>query len=617
MEGNMAGRHSEKAVSRRARMAKKDRARRSSHRKISARKGVAATAAIAATCAVLAPVIAQEKTIAVTLTSTVIGIGGLKDDTSTLLKNKIGGSFLQPDDKYTGIKYPAAVWPVSGLTAPTLDQSVALGSKNLNTALNNLDTNEPTTIVGYSLGAVAVNSWRKEHGEQAAKDGRDIQFYLIANAYKPNGGILARFPGLFLPIGISSQAPIDPKDGFKTIDVTNEYDTYGDFPAYFNPLALANSLMGIQYAHPDKYYDDVDISKLTPIEDPITKTKYYLVPSKHLPLLQPIRDFTDQFGASFVLDAIEPTLRVFIDMAYDRQTSPGQQTPFGLFTPIKNIVDALNKLPGAIQEGAHNFENGLSGIAPKQPAPAADPAKTPAAPSDTKTKTEEKPVTTPKTPDQILTLTTPQPVTPTAPTTAPEPITVTVGAVTTATPASPPAVPATPATPNVTPATSTADTTSTPAGQPATKVETKTQENKTQESKPDEKQAPTVDKSNDTTKPTLHQPKIPAAQPGSTPKTPKLPSIRDSLKSVPGVGITKSPTTAPTGGGTETGTGNNSAGTETSSSKTTGDTGTSSTSKTGNATSADHTKPDHTKSSEHSGSGDHSSSSGHSSGNAA
>lgn len=580
-------------------MAKKDRARRSSHRKISARKGMAATAAIAATCAVLAPVLAQEKTIAVTLTSTVIGVGGLKDGTSTLLKNKIGGSFLQGANDYIGIKYPAAVWPVSGLTAPTLDQSVALGSKNLNTALNGLDPNEPTTIVGYSLGAVAVNSWRKEHGKQAEDDGRNIKFVLIANAYKPNGGILARFPGLFLPIGISSQAPIDPKDGFETTDVTNEYDPYGDFPAYFNPLALANSLMGIQYAHPDKYYDGVDLNDPTLIKqfDPRTSTHYYLVPSKHLPLLQPIRDFTDQFGASFVLDAIEPTLRVFIDMAYNRQTSPGQQTPFGFFTPIKNIVDALNKLPGAIQEGAHNFENGLSGIAPKQPAPATDPAKNPAAPPDTKTKTEDKPVPTPKTPDQILTLTTPQPVTPTA---APGPITVTVGAVATATPA-----------------TSTADTTSTPAGQPATKVETKTQENKTQESKPDEKQAPAVDKSNDTTKPTLHQPKIPAAQPGSTPKTPKLPSIRDSLKSVPGVGITKSPTTAPTGGGTETGTRNNSAGTETSSSKTTGDTGTSSTSKIGNATSADHTKPDHTKSSEHSGSGDHSSSSGHSSGNAA
>lgn len=579
-----------------------DRAQRSSRRKVSARNGVAATAAIAATCTVLAPAIAQEKAIAVALTSTVIGVGGLKDGNSELLKAKIGGSFLQPDDNYIGINYPAKVWPVSGLNSPTLDQSVAIGSQNLNTALGSLNTNEPTTIVGYSLGAVAVNSWRKEHGEQAAKDGRDIQFYLIANAYKPNGGILARFPGLFLPIGISSQAPIDPKDGFKTIDVTNEYDPYGDFPAYFNPLALANSLMGIQYAHPDKYYDGVDISKLTPIEDPITKTKYYLVPSKHLPLLQPIRDFTDQFGASFVLDAIEPTLRVFIDMAYDRDSSPGKQTPFGLFTPVKNIVDALNKLPGAIQEGAHNFENGLSGVAPKQPAPAADPAKNPAALSDTKPKTPEAPLTTPKAPDQILALATPQPETPTAPAKAPEPTTVAVGAITPATPVTP----VTPATPNVTPATSTTDRASGPAGQPATKVETKTQENK-----PDENPAPAVDKSNDITKPTLHQPKIPAAQPGSTPKTPKLPSIRDSLKSVPGVGITKSPTTTTTSGvtagGTETATSTGSNGNNTSPTKATGDTASNSGSGTAN----------HSNAGDHAASGDHSGSGGHSSGNAA
>ncbi|MGH3954990.1 MAG: PE-PPE domain-containing protein [Mycobacterium sp.] len=549
---------------------------------------MAATAAIAATCTVLAPAVVQQKTIAVTLASTVIGVGGRGDADGSLLKNKLGGSFINPgNDTYVPIKYSASVWPVGGLTMPTLNTSVAEGSSKLDSELAN-HTNGDIVIVGYSLGAVAVNKSREKlrDSHPANPDGTPdphISFVMIANANRPNGGILARFPGLYIPfLDISFNGPVGP-DQFKTLDITNEYDPYGDFPAYFNPLALANTLAAVQYTHPDQYYDGTDPNNLPPGSrvTQVGNTKYVIVPSKHLPLLQPIRDFTDQFGASFVLDAIEPTLRVFVDMAYDRETSPGTAKPFSFFTPPKNIIDALNKLPGAIEEGAHNFENGLSGATPKQQSPASDPAKTPASPSDTKPKAPEVPLTAPKTPDQVLTLTTPQPVTPHAPPAAPEPTTIAVGAITPATPTAPDAATATSAT---------SGAGSAPAQVTGSKAE----------AKPDEKAAPTakdVDKSKDSTKPTLRLPKIPASQPGATPKTAKLPSIRDSLKSIPGLGISKAPST--TGGSTDTNTGT-----------------TKGTSDTGNTTGsgpADHTTP-----SDHTNSGDHSNSGGsHSGSNAA
>lgn len=40
--------------------------------------------------------------------------------------------------------------------------------------------------------------------------------------------------------------------------MTLEYDPDGDFPAYFNPLSLANSLVAVEWVHPDKYYDAID-----------------------------------------------------------------------------------------------------------------------------------------------------------------------------------------------------------------------------------------------------------------------------------------------------------------------------------------------------------------------
>ena len=52
---------------------------------------------------------------------------------------------------------------------------------------------------------------------------------------------------------------------FDTTYYTNEYDPYADFPAYFNPLSLANSLVAVFYVHPDKYYDTITGSTTTTV----------------------------------------------------------------------------------------------------------------------------------------------------------------------------------------------------------------------------------------------------------------------------------------------------------------------------------------------------------------
>jgi hypothetical protein len=70
-----------------------------------------------------------------------------------------------------------------------------------------------------------------------------------------------------------------------------------------------------------------------------------------------------------LLGAIEPLLRVFVDMGYtDRlNLDPATPTPFSLFTPADKFVEALHAIPGALAEGAANlFNGGHAAISPQQ-----------------------------------------------------------------------------------------------------------------------------------------------------------------------------------------------------------------------------------------------------------
>ncbi|MGH3724547.1 MAG: PE-PPE domain-containing protein [Mycobacterium sp.] len=523
-----------------------------SGRRRSFKRSVATAAAVAAICTVLAPVAMESRTIATTLASYVIGVGGRGDGPSANIPNKLhglDGFYNSPADTYVPVTYPGRMWPIDSLQDPTFAQSVMAGHTALNSEIA-AHPGENITIVGYSLGAVVVNESRKNLNEQYPDGNPNIQFLTISNAYKPNGGILARFPGIYIPfMDIYSTKPAKP-DLFATTDITNEYDTIGDFPAYFNPLAIANALVAFPYTHPDQFYDNTDLNKYSDAnaipdktqtegnkttyhyEDGTTKTvitnenntksTYYVVHTEHLPLLQPLRALTNPIGASFVLDAIEPTLRVFIDMAYDRETSPGTVKPFSFFTPPKNIIDALHKLPGAIEEGAENVQNGLPGAAPKQPAPVEKPASTPAPQADPPKSTPPAVQTpTPQAPAPILTLTTPEPATSPVQTKVPDPAAIAVSAT----------APGKPGVATATPATSGAA--STPAQLTEAKPEVKP--DATPDQKPTLTSVKDTSKPKNITKPTLRLPKLPASQPGTTPKTPKFPSLKDHLKSIPGL----------------------------------------------------------------------------------
>ena len=95
--------------------------------------------------------------------------------------------------------------------------------------------NDDLVIYGYSQGAAVANLEKRKLAEQypAGTKAPDIDFVLGGDGNLPNGGLLARFPGLYIPILDSSfngPAPTDTQ--FHTDDIIRQYDGFADFPLY-------------------------------------------------------------------------------------------------------------------------------------------------------------------------------------------------------------------------------------------------------------------------------------------------------------------------------------------------------------------------------------------------
>lgn len=299
----------------------------------------------------------------VALAATVIGVGGRDDPTSTRLQNKLAGDFAIGVDRsnYVPIQYPANL---------LFQSSIDVGVPRLATAVGAADGR--TRVVSYSEGTLVAEQVKRDLANSSSTATNpppsrdDLDFVFIASPYLPNGGIFARFPGLAVPGLLPPFGPAQPTV-YDSTYVTNEYDGFADFPAYFNPVSLANAVLGMVYAHPDQYYDGIKLGDLTEGQGKFTTTKpngaggsdtYVLVYNPHLPLLAPLRQIASLFMVTPltepVLSAVEPLLRVAVDMGYtDRvNANPMTPTPFSLITPPAKILAAAAAVPGAVRQGA-------------------------------------------------------------------------------------------------------------------------------------------------------------------------------------------------------------------------------------------------------------------------
>jgi len=285
-----------------------------------------------------------------------------QSETFALAISKAAG---QPhtEAEYDEIVYPASIAPFStgGLNDPTWNDSVATGLTNLTAA----HPQSGDTITGYSQGAVVATEYKR------ANPNSGINYVLVENPNRPNGGVLERFDGLTVPIlniTFNGATPVNPASDIsgETVDISRQYDGWSDFPAYpLNVLADANAIAGIYYLHGST--QDLDADALEGLETPNDTmyyqvhgdTTYYLIPTEQLPILMPFNGIVPDP----VLKALDPPLRYLVELGYDRENY-STPTPAGL-VPNLNPVTVATGLAAATVQGV---ETGLAGAGVAAPA---------------------------------------------------------------------------------------------------------------------------------------------------------------------------------------------------------------------------------------------------------
>jgi hypothetical protein len=113
--------------------------------------------------------------------------------------------------------------------------------------------NDDLVIFGYSQSALIAIREKRKLAEQypAGTEAPDIDLVVGGDFNLPNGGLFARFPGLYIPIldwSFNGPEPTDTQ--FDTVVITRQYDVFADFPLYpLNLVADVNALLGFFYAH--------------------------------------------------------------------------------------------------------------------------------------------------------------------------------------------------------------------------------------------------------------------------------------------------------------------------------------------------------------------------------
>lgn len=306
-------------------------------------------------------------TAAVRLLGTSIGVGGSFDGLGLTIPLFFYGTVVPQGDSFHTVPYPAQInlnYPIiSDLPVlsdlpywpQTLKRSEAVGAGYLEQDIAATQAGEKVTIIGMSQGAQVAEIARADMVKDPnyVANAQSYKFILVGDPYQPNGGILARFTswsdlrvlGNLFPFG----RPGPSDSPFQTTLYQNQYDGFADFPAYFNVLAIANAVVGIVFEHILPGYVLESSDSPNAVSTTVGNTTYVTIP-QYLPLLAPLRAVASLIGAQRFVDALDPVLRVFVEMGYDRTADPSQVKEFSWITPPQKVREALEELPSAIEQ---------------------------------------------------------------------------------------------------------------------------------------------------------------------------------------------------------------------------------------------------------------------------
>jgi len=261
-------------------------------------------------------------------------------------------------DTTTVLATPEQLFPLPGYSQLTLGQSMVQGLQDLQTALAAEPPGTDTIVFGYSQSATIGTDELDEIANGTVTNPpspADLAFVFVGDPNNPDGGLLERFDGFYVPgLNIAFNGAT-PDSAYPTDIYTNEYDGAADFPQYpLNVLADVNAILGVFYDHD---YSDLTPTQVgTAVVEPVSPgagdTTYYFIPTQTLPLLDPLV----QAGApQWLIDLLTPDLRVLVDMGYGSiGSSFGDEyadlpTPASLFELLNPINVTSDLLTGAEQ----------------------------------------------------------------------------------------------------------------------------------------------------------------------------------------------------------------------------------------------------------------------------
>jgi PE-PPE domain len=261
-------------------------------------------------------------------------------------------------DTTTVLPTPEQLFPLPGYSQLTLGQSMVQGLQDLQTALAAEPPGTDTIVFGYSQSATIGTDELDEIANGTVTNPpspADLAFVFVGDPNNPDGGLLERFDGFYVPgLNIAFNGAT-PDSAYPTDIYTNQYDGAADFPQYpLNVLADVNAILGVFYDH--DYADLTPTQVGTAVVEAVSPgagdTTYYFIPTQTLPLLDPLV----QAGApQWLIDLLTPDLRVLVDMGYGSiGSSFGEEyanlpTPASLFELVNPITVTSDLLTGAEQ----------------------------------------------------------------------------------------------------------------------------------------------------------------------------------------------------------------------------------------------------------------------------
>ncbi|QUR65912.1 PE family protein [Mycobacterium spongiae] len=256
---------------------------------------------------------------------------------------------------------PEQFWPVTpDLGNLTYNQSVAQGVPLLHNAITTqLAAANDVVVFGFSQSAAIahyeINALMALGA--GAPDPSDLAFVLTGHPNNPDGGLLARFPGFYIPfLDVSFNGATPADNPYATTIYTAQYDPVAHMPQYpLHILSDINAIMGYFYVH--NTYPGLTAAELAnavplPTSPGYTgNTEYFMLLTQDLPLLQPIRDIP--VVGPPLANLIQPQLRVLVDLGYADYGPGGNYadvpTPAALFSVPNPFAVSYYLLKGSLQ----------------------------------------------------------------------------------------------------------------------------------------------------------------------------------------------------------------------------------------------------------------------------